>query len=58
MGRETANVHLGSRSRDELENLLKGLDRDKLWCATATERMAACTRKDHAQWAEAVAKSE
>ena len=52
MGRETANIHLGSRSRDALEKLLKGLDRDELWFPTATERMAACTRKDHAEWAK------
>ncbi|AMY09391.1 hypothetical protein LuPra_02606 [Luteitalea pratensis] len=51
MGRETANIHLGSRSRDALETLLKGLDRDEQWFATATEGMAACTRKDHAEWA-------
>ncbi len=52
MGRETANIHLGSRSRDALETLLKGLDRDELWFATATERMAGCTRKDHTEWAK------
>ena len=52
MGRETANIHLGSRSRDALERLLKELDRDELWFPTATERMAACTRKDHAEWAK------
>jgi len=37
---------------DALEKLLKGLDRDELWFPTATERMAACTRKDHAKWAK------
>ena len=58
MGRETANVHLGSRSRDVLEDLLNELDRDRLWLTTATERMAACTRKDHAQWAEKYRRSE
>jgi hypothetical protein len=52
MGRETANIHLGSRSPDVLEKLLKGLDRDGRWFPTATERMAACTRKDHAEWAK------
>ena len=51
MGQETANIHLGSRSRDTLENLLNRLDRDELWFSTATERMAACTRDDHAEWA-------
>ena len=52
MGRETANIHLGSRSREALEKLLNGLDHDELWFPTATERMAACTRKDHANWAK------
>ena len=51
MGQETANIHLGSRSGDALEKLLNGLDRDRLWFPAATERMAACTRKDHAEWA-------
>ena len=58
MGRETANVHLGSRSRDAMEDLLNNLDRDKLWFATATERMAGCTRKDAAQWAKKYRRSE
>jgi len=52
MGQETANIHLGSRSRNVLENLLTALDRDKRWFPTATERMAACTREDHAEWAK------
>ena len=52
MGQETANIHLGSRSRDALETLLKRLDRDERWFPTATERMADCTRKDHAKWAK------
>jgi hypothetical protein len=52
MGQETANIHLGSRSRNVLEKLLKGLDHDQPWFPTATERMAACTRKDHAEWAK------
>ena len=52
MGRETANIHLGSRSRDDLEKLLKRLGRDERWFSTATEEMAACTRKDHAAWAK------
>jgi hypothetical protein len=51
MGQETANVHLGSRSRDALEKLLRGLDHDDRWFPTAAERMAACTRTDHAEWA-------
>ena len=52
MGKETANVHLGSRSPGELEKLLQGLDRDKRWFAQATERMTECTRDDHAKWAK------
>ncbi len=50
MGQETANIHLGSRTPGELEKLLNGLDHDKLWFSTATERMADCTRKDHTEW--------
>jgi Uncharacterized protein conserved in bacteria (DUF2252) len=52
MGRETANIHLGSRSRAALEKLLKGLDHDGLWFPSATEQMVACTCKDHAEWAK------
>ena len=52
MGRETANIHLGSRSGDALERLLTALGRDQRWFSTATDRMAACTRKDHAAWAK------
>jgi hypothetical protein len=52
MGRETANIHLGSRSPDVLAKLLKALDRDASWFPTATDRMAAATRKDHAAWAK------
>ena len=52
MGQETANIHLGSRNRDALEKLLNRLDHDERWFPTATERMAACTRKDHAEWAK------
>ena len=52
MGQETANIHLGSRSRNVLENLLTGLDHDEGWFPAATERMAACTREDHAEWAK------
>jgi len=52
MGRETADIHLGSRSQDVLGNLLNGLDRDERWFPTATERMAACARQGHAEWAK------
>jgi len=34
------------------EKLLNRLDRDEGWFPTATERMVACTRKDHTKWAE------
>ena len=50
MGRETANIHLGSRSHRDLEARLNRLNRDGQWFSTATERMVACTRKDHAEW--------
>jgi hypothetical protein len=52
MGRETANIHLGSFSRADLEGRLKELDRDERWFAAATERMTASTRSDHAAWAK------
>jgi hypothetical protein len=52
MGRETANIHLGSLSGAGLEKRLKELDRDKRWFAAATERMTARTRDDYATWAE------
>ena len=51
MGRETANIHLGSRTRQQLLDRLQKLDKDRQWLAAATERMVACTRKDHAAWA-------
>ena len=50
MGRETANIHLGSRSGDALRKLLTELGQDR-WFPAATDRMVACTRKDHAEWA-------
>jgi len=52
MGRETANIHLGSFSRADLQKRLKELDRDERWFTTATDRMTAITRADHATWAE------
>jgi hypothetical protein len=52
MGRETANIHLGSFSRADLESRLKELDRDSRWFVSATERMTANTRADHAAWAK------
>ena len=53
MGRETANIHLGSRNRKVLETRLKRLNHDQLWFSKATDRMADCTRLDHAEWAKA-----
>jgi hypothetical protein len=52
MGRETANVHLGSRTPEALKQRLAQLDCNRQWCADATERMAAATRKDHQRWAK------
>jgi hypothetical protein len=51
MGQEAANIHLGSRSPNDLGKRLEELDRDKLWFPTAAEQMADCTRKDFAKWA-------
>src|SRR5262249_31293883 len=50
MGQETANIHLGSRSRRDLETRLNRLNRDRQWFSTATERMVARIRKAHAEW--------
>lgn len=52
MGRETANIHLGSFSRVDLEKRLKELDRDARWFPAAAERMTESTRSDHAAWAK------
>jgi hypothetical protein len=52
MGRETANIHLGSRAGEELAGRLADLDRDlRGWFPAATDRMVASVRKDHAKWA-------
>jgi hypothetical protein len=48
MGRETANIHLGSLSRNDVKKRLAELNRDQRWFAAATERMTACTRADYA----------
>src|SRR5262245_19306433 len=47
MGRETANVHLGSFNRAELEKRLTELDRDERWFAAATEQIgrASCRER-------------
>ena len=52
MGRETANIHLGSVTQNDLENRLKELNRDERWFATATDKMTASTRADYATWAQ------
>ena len=52
MGRETANIHLGSRTGEELADRLRSLDQNGGWFPAAADRMVACTRKDHAKWAE------
>jgi hypothetical protein len=52
MGRETANIHLGSFSQKYLEQRLNELDRDERWLVTATSRMTASTRADHAAWSK------
>ena len=52
MGRETANIHLGSRTNEDLAERLGGLDRSRGWFAAATDRMVASVREDHATWAE------
>jgi hypothetical protein len=51
MGHETANIHLGTRSAEDLERRLDSLGRDPRWFPTATTSMEACTREDHAAWA-------
>jgi hypothetical protein len=53
MGRETANIHLGSRANRELAARLRNLDHNHpRWFPAATDRMVASVRKDHAKWAE------
>ena len=53
MGRETANIHLGSRTNQDLAERLGNLDQNLHgWFPAATDRMVASVRKDHAKWAE------
>jgi hypothetical protein len=53
MGRETANIHLGSRTNQDLGERVASLDQDlPRWFPQATDRMVATVRKDHAKWAE------
>jgi hypothetical protein len=51
MGHEAANIHVGTRRPEDLERRVQQLGRDPLWFSTAAERMEACTRRDHAEWA-------
>jgi len=51
MGREIANIHLGSFGGRYLEKQLTELDRDQRWFASATQQMVASTRADHRTWA-------
>jgi hypothetical protein len=53
MGRETANIHLGSRTNQDLSERLRHLDQNlPRWFPAATDRMVACVRRDHSKWAE------
>jgi hypothetical protein len=53
MGRETANIHLGSRTTQDLMERLDALEQKRHgWFAAATDRMVESVRKDHAKWAE------
>ena len=52
MGRETANIHLGSLAGEELEKRLRQLGRDGRWFSAATELMTSSIRTDHGEWAE------
>ena len=52
MGRETANIHIGSRSPEHLIGRLALLERTagKRWLVEAAERMIDCTRSDYKRW--------
>lgn len=53
MGRETANIHLGSRTGQDLGARLGSLDQAlPRWLPRATDRMVATVRRDHAKWAD------
>ena len=52
MGRETANIHIGSRTTQDLVERLDALDQNRGWFSAATDRMVESVRKDHAKWAE------
>lgn len=53
MGRETANVHIGSRTTQDLNERIDALEQNlRGWFSAATERMVESVREDHAKWAE------
>jgi hypothetical protein len=53
MGRETANIHIGSRTTEDLVERLDTLEQAvRGWFPAATDRMAESVRKDHAKWHE------
>ena len=52
MGRETANIHIGSRTTKDLVGRLDALDQDlRGWFPAATDRMVDSVRQDQAKWA-------
>ena len=53
MGRETANIHLGSPANQDLAERLGSLNQDhRGWFPAATDRMVACVRRDHSKWVD------
>jgi hypothetical protein len=52
MGWETANIHIGSRSPDDLAGRLSALEREngKAWLVQGAEAMIACTKMDYKRW--------
>ncbi|MEO7135109.1 MAG: DUF2252 family protein [Vicinamibacterales bacterium] len=53
MGRETANVHIGSGSSQDFVERIDALEQNLPgWFRAATDRMVESVRKDHAKWAE------
>ena len=53
MGRETSNIHIGSRTTQDLMGRLDALERNRRdWFSAATDRMVESVRTDHAKWAE------
>ena len=52
MGRETGNIHLGSRTTGDLLQRIDALEQNLPgWFSAATDRMVESVRKDHAKWA-------